>query len=202
MLPTHLVVGLAVAVPVTFAYPEFGAAILVGALIGSVLPDLDMYSGHRRSLHFPTVYPLAMVPAVLLGALAPSMMTVTIAFLLVGATIHSRMDLLGGSLELRPWEATSDRGVYDHVQGQWRAPKRWIRYDGSPEDLALCLVVGVPLAIILTGAIQWVVIAGLVIGTVYTILRRRLAETAVLLVGFMPGGVQQRVPPRYRQKQA
>ena len=199
MLPTHAVVGLAVTAPLLALAPDAATAAMAGALLGSVFPDLDLYSGHRRSLHFPTGYTLLAVPAVALAFLVQTPLTVALAAFVVGAALHCRMDRYGGGLELRPWEGNSERAVDDHVRGTWRRPKRWIRYDGAPEDAALLGVLGVPLTVTLAPPFQWVVVAALVVGITYGLLRRRLASLAPVVFGLVPDTLSGYVPERYRQ---
>lgn len=199
MLPTHATVGLAMAAPLAAFAPEFAPAALAGALLGSVFPDLDLYSGHRRTLHYPTVYALLAVPAVTLAAVSTLPATVTLAAFLVGATVHCRMDRYGGGLELRPWEGTSERAVYDHVRGRWRRPKRWIRYDGSPRDLALLAALSLPLLVVLEGPFRVVASAALVVGVLYVALRRRLAALAPAVFEYTPETLSRYVPERYRR---
>jgi hypothetical protein len=199
MLPTHAVVGLAIAAPLVVLRPELGPIALLGALLGSLVPDLDLYAGHRRTLHFPTGYTIAAVPAVVAALAVATPTAVGIAMLLVGAAAHCRMDRYGGGLELRPWEGTSDRAVYDHARGHWRRPKRWIRYDGAPEDFLLLLGLAVPLLALLETPFRWVVVGALAIGGTYALLRRRLADLAPTVFGAVPPGIERYVPKRYRQ---
>ncbi len=199
MLPTHALVGLAVVAPVAVLAPGHATPVLAGGLVGSVVPDLDMYAGHRRTLHYPTGYALAAVPAAGVALLAPTPAAVALALGLVGAALHCRMDRYGGGLELRPWEATSDRAVYDHLRGEWLAPRRWVRYDGAPEDVGLALALGAPLVVVLDDPFRRVVAAALLVGCVYGLLRRRLAAVATVLVGLLPDAVAGHVPERYRR---
>lgn len=199
MLPTHALVGLALAAPLALYAPEFAPAALLGALIGGILPDLDMYAGHRKTLHYPSGYPVAAVPAALLAVLWPTAVTVALAFGLLAAAAHCRMDVYGGGLELRPWEGTSERAVYDHARGEWLPPRRLIAYDGSPGDLALAALVGVPLFVVLDGAFAVVVAAALAVATVYVGLRRFLAELAPTVFGRVPEPLSEYVPERYER---
>lgn len=199
MLPTHVLAGLLLAVPVAWVFPEFESALFLGAIAGSVFPDLDMYAGHRRTLHYPVYYPVVALGVIVLAAVVTTPATVGLAAFLAAAALHCRMDELGGSLELRPWEHTSERAVYDHYNGTWRAPRRWVRYDGSPRDLLASLVVGLPLLVVLEGWPRWLVAALLVVATVYALLRKRLADVAELLVGFLPRTLREYVPFRYRE---
>ncbi|WP_338738910.1 hypothetical protein [Haloplanus salilacus] len=109
------------------------------------------------------------------------------------------MDRYGAGLELRPWESISERAVYDHVKGRWRAPKRWIRYDGAPGDVAVVVIVGVALLVVLSRPVRWIVAVTLTVGCVYGLLRRRLATFAPEVVGRMPDRVEARAPERYRR---
>jgi hypothetical protein len=198
MLPTHALVGLALAAPLAVYAPDLAPAALLGALVGGVLPDLDMYSGHRKTLHYPTLYPVAAVPVGVVAALSPAPVAVAAFFLLAAAAVHCRMDVYGGGLELRPWEATSDRAVYDHAREEWFRPRRFVTYDGSPGDLALSAMVGVPLLFVLEGPFAVVVAVALTVGTVYVLLRRFLAELAPTVFGRVPEPLSAYVPERYR----
>lgn len=198
MLPTHAVVGLAIAAPLVRFAPELAPAALAGGVVGGVFPDLDMYAGHRKTFHFPTLFVVAALPTALLAVFVPQPVVVAAAFFLLGAAVHCQMDRFGGGLELRPWEGTSDRAVYDHVRGRWRRPKRWIPYDGSPHDLVLLSAVSLPLLVVLDGAFRVVVALALAIGAVYVALRRRLANIAPVVFGYAPDWLAQYVPERYR----
>lgn len=198
MLPTHALVGMALALPVALAAPELAPAALFGGFFGGVLPDLDMYAGHRRTLHYPTLYPVAAVPTALLALVWSTPIAVGVAAVLVGAAVHSRMDIYGGGLELRPWEGTSDRAVYDHVRGRWRRPRRLVAYDGSKGDLAISAGVAVPMFFLLDAPFTFVAVTTVAVGLVYVLLRRRLAALAPLVFGRVPDGFTAYVPHRYR----
>lgn len=201
MLPTHAVVGLALAAPLSVVAPDIAPVALAGALAGSIFPDLDLYAGHRRTLHYPTIYALLAVPTVLVAVLLSHVVLVGTAAFLVGAAVHCRMDRYGGGLELEPWQGTSDRAVYDHVRDEWRTPKRWIRYDGSPRDLLVLASLSVPLLFVLDWPFWPIVAAALLIGTIYVVLRRRLASIAPTVFGYVPDRLTQYVPERYRDSE-
>lgn len=200
MLPTHALAGIALAVPLAVVSPELGVFALVGALIGGILPDLDMYAGHRRTLHYPTLYPIAALPAAAAAFVWTTPLTVALAFGLAAAALHCRMDVFGGGLELRPWEASSEKAVYDHVRGEWLAPRRWVRYDGSPGDLGLSVGLGALLFVVLDGPFTAVVVAFVAIAVVYVLLRRQLANLAPIVFGRVPTPFATYVPARYRQE--
>ena len=197
MLPTHALVGMALAVPLAVHSPTLATAALLGGLVGGVLPDLDLYWGHRRTLHYPTLYPLAVVPAAIAAFVWTVPATVALAVALLAAAAHCRMDVYGGGLELRPWEGTSDRAVYDHVRGEWLRPRRLVPYDGSRGDLALSAIAGVPLLLLLDGVFAAAAGAALVVAVVYTLLRRQLADLAASVFRRVPAPLAGYVPERY-----
>ncbi|AZH27246.1 metal-dependent hydrolase [Haloplanus aerogenes] len=191
------------ALPVAYVSPEFGAVALVAGLVGGVLPDLDLYAGHRKTLHYPVYYSALAAVALALAVAVPTLLTVATAFVLLGAAVHSVADAFGGGLELRPWEATSDRAVYDHYNRRWIAPRRWVRYDGSPGDFFLSVALAVPLLVSLGAPLRWLVVGALAVAAVYTTVRRVLPALAVVLVDrvltpLAPEGVLAYVPARYR----
>jgi hypothetical protein len=197
MATTHALVGFVIAAAAgSLGVPT--PVALVAAVAGSVVPDLDLYAGHRRTLHFPVLGPVAAVGAVGVavatgGALVPA----AIAVFLVGAAVHARLDVFGGGLELRPWEATSERAVYDHVRGRWVPPRRVVRYDGAPEDLAFAGVLGA-VAMPFHGAPALTAMGALlVVSAGYVLLRRPLAALAPRVAAMLPPSVRRRVPPRY-----
>lgn len=198
MLPTHVLGGMALVFPLLVVAPELATVGFVAGFLGGLFPDLDMYFGHRKTLHYPVYYSALAGGAVLTSLLSPSVITVAGAFFILGAAVHSVADVFGGGLELRPWEETSDRAVYDHFHGRWIAPRRVIRYDGAVEDLLLSAVLAVPLVVLVDGILQLVVVGVFLVGFTYTVLRRRLAALVPGLVRVLPPSIASYLPARYR----
>jgi hypothetical protein len=185
------------ALPVALANPELSGIAFAAGLLGGILPDLDMYVGHRKTLHYPYYYSVTAAVAVPLALAVPSAPTVAPAVFLVAAAVHSVADVFGGGLELRPWEGTSDRAVYDHYNGRWVAPRRWIQYDGSPSDFLCSLALAVLLLSHVEGPLRLFVFVAVAVGGVYVILRRRLATVAQRVVTLLPEMLHSHVPARY-----
>ena len=202
MLPTHALSGMVLGLAVSAVAPEFGPVAIAAGLLGGVFPDLDLYSGHRKTLHFPVYYSLAAGVALVVAVLGPSPWTVAAALFLLAAAVHSVADAFGGGLELRPWEGTSDRAVYNHYHGRWITPRRLVGYDGSPGDLLLSGALAVPLVLTLDGPFQWVVVVSVAVAGTYTAVRRHLPDVADVLVGdllvsVVPEALRTHVPDRY-----
>lgn len=66
--------------------------------------------------------------------------------------------------------------MYLHPRNRWLAPKRWVRYDGAPEDLVLTGVLSVPGLLLFEGPVRTLTVAGLVVGVVYTVVRKRVPD--------------------------
>jgi hypothetical protein len=198
MATTHALAGVALALLVSVFVPGAGGLPVAAAAVGGLLPDVDLAGAHRKTLHFPVYYSVAAVVAGAVAALVTTTATLAVALFLAAAALHSVMDAAGGGLEPRPWLARSDRAVYNHAAGRWVRPRRWIRYDGAPEDLLLCVALAVPALLAFDGAAQWAVVAALVVSTVYTLLRKPLVRAADRLVPLIPADVFDRLPDRVR----
>lgn len=198
MATTHALFGVALASVAARVAPEFAPVALVAAVAGSVFPDLDLYAGHRRTLHFPVYYAVIAVPALALAVALPASGTVALALFVLGAAVHSLTDVLGGGLELKPWQATSERAVYDHYRGRWLRPRRWVRYDGAPEDFLVAAVLAVPPLATFDGAIRAFVVAVLLVSGGYALLRKPLATLAETLAMAVPPGLRPHLPQRFR----
>lgn len=197
MATTHVLAGIALASVAIYATPELAPIAVVAAILGGFFPDLDLYAGHRKTLHFPVYYPVMAIVALIVAAIFPGPVTVAIGYFLLAAAFHCVMDAFGGGLELRPWLGTSERAVYDHFNGRWIPPKRAIRYDGAPEDLALAGVLALPGLVLFDGFVPPLVAGLLLVSAVYTLLRKRLVEVATLLLALVPEEILVRIPERF-----
>jgi hypothetical protein len=197
MATTHALFGTALAVAVARVAPEYAAVALVAGVAGSVFPDLDLYAGHRRTLHYPVYYALLAVPAMGVALAATTPATVALGVFLAGAAAHSLMDVFGGGLELRPWRATSERAVYDHFRGRWVPPRRWVRYDGAPEDVLVAGAFATPALAVYEGPVEAFVLAVLGVSAGYALLRKPLAALAERLASQVPPAVRSRLPERF-----
>lgn len=194
MATTHALVGVCIGVAAAAVAPvEVGTAVVAG-VVGGFGPDLDLLWDHRKTLHFPGFGSLAALAAVGVAGVAPSVVTITFAVGAVAAAVHAVSDLIGGGLSLRPWDPSSDRGVYEHVRGRWHPPRRWIRYDGSPEDAFLAVAFGLVAYAGTSGVVRSLVVGLVVVSVVYAIVRRRLVDGGRRLLALLPPGLVRLIP--------
>ncbi|MFP8958474.1 metal-dependent hydrolase [Natrialbaceae archaeon A-CW3] len=194
MATTHAFAALAVAAVVATVFPEFAFVVAAAAIAGGVFPDIDLYAGHRRTLHFPVYYWVLGVVSVVVAILVTTPTTVGLSVFVLAAGIHSTMDIFGGGLELKPWEGTSDRAVYSHYHDRWLEPRRWIRYDGAPEDLLLSCLLVLPAVVIFDDLIETVVLGLLAVSIGYVLIRKPLVVVAEWILERIPEQVFDAIP--------
>ncbi|MCD2198727.1 metal-dependent hydrolase [Halobacterium sp. KA-4] len=177
MATTHAAMGVLLATPLFWVAPYFAVPAALAAMAGGVFPDLDLgVLEHRKTLHYPEHYwPLA-AAAFGIAVGAPSALTVAVAFFLLSAAVHSVTDAFGGGLGARPWANDDQRGVYSHTRRRWIRPRRWIRYDGAPEDLLAVVVLSIPALALYDGLVRRLMVAMLAVSVVYTLARKRLPD--------------------------
>ncbi|MFC6823970.1 metal-dependent hydrolase [Halopelagius fulvigenes] len=201
MATTHALAGVVLAVVFAAFFPETAAGTVpipvVAAALGGVFPDFDLYVAHRKTLHFPVYFSMLAAPALAVALLVPTTLTLSVALFFAAAALHSAMDALGGGLELKPWLGTSDRAVYSHYHGRWIPPRRWIRYDGAPEDLAAAVLFAAPTLYAFDGYVQTGVLVALGISAAYVVLRKPMVTAAERIVAALPAGVLAYVPNRF-----
>lgn len=201
MATTHALAGVTLAVTVGALFPESAAGTsllpIAAAALGGLFPDFDLYAGHRRTLHFPVYFGVAAAIAAAVAVAVGTPLAVAAAFFLVAAALHSAMDALGGGLELKPWLGTSDRAVYSHYHGRWIRPRRWVRYDGAPEDLVLAVGLAVPAVLALDGLAESAVFVAVAVSATYVLLRKPMVLAAETLVDALPDQYVSRLPARF-----
>lgn len=198
MALTHLLMSLAIAtfvIPVVSEYVT-PTVVLATAIVGGLSPDLDLIARHRRTLHYPVVFPfltLAFLTLFLISGLVAGLL----GGLLFGvATLHVLTDILGGSAEQAPWNPDTEFGVYNHVLGCWHRPKRVVQYSGSPGDFLLGVGFGT-IAYLAPGTtvlMDSVIVFLILIAGGYSLLRKRLSNLASYLDEYLSPRVSRLIP--------
>jgi hypothetical protein len=174
MATTHAFVGLALASAYAALGGDHATAAAVGALAGGVFPDLDLVAEHRKTLHFPEYYAVLAAASVPVALVVESAVAVGAGAFLVSAAVHAITDAFGGGIEARPWRAESDRAVFLHTRDAWARPRRYVRYDGAPEDLAVGVAFAIPGWVAFAGWVRSVIVLGVLLSGVYVLVRKRL----------------------------
>ncbi|MFC5970769.1 metal-dependent hydrolase [Halomarina salina] len=175
MATTHALAGIVVASVAALLVPDHATTALLAGAAGGLFPDLDAVVGtHRKTLHFPAYGWVVAVPAVGLAVLVTGPWSVALACFTTAAAFHALSDWAEGGVEWRGWERNTDRAVYCHLTGEWLTAKRWVRYDGAPEDLLCSAVLAGVALLVVSGLTRWLVVGLLAVGTVYTLVRRRV----------------------------
>lgn len=198
MATTHAYIGLAAAVaslPVTARHAP-ATSVLLAAFVGGLVPDLDLVTSHRKTLHFPVLYPVAGCALLGLSGVVGGQAVFVFGIALASSGLHSLSDVLGGGVGYEPWEQSSSKAVYNHVLGRWHRPRRIVRYSGAPEDFVLCAAVAIPVILspLLGPPVRALLLATLVGSGVYAVSRRRLPGIAASLRSVLPATVIHRLP--------
>lgn len=207
MATTHALVGVALAVLAGVVFPESAAGTsllpVAAAAVGGLFPDFDLYSGHRQTLHFPVYFNVAAAVALVVAAVTPvfapgaAVATASVALFLLAAGVHSAMDAVGGGLELKPWRGESERAVYSHYHARWIRPRRWVRYDGAPEDLLVVVGVAAPVVYTVDGAVETGILVAVGISAAYVVVRKPMVVVTQAVVDALPERVVERLPARF-----
>jgi len=177
MVTTHALLGVALSGAVVAFAPGLAPVAGAAGFLGGTFPDLDLFVGrHRRTLHYPVLGWGVALPAAGHAALAPTPATLALAAFFCAFALHAAMDALGAGDELRPWERTSDEGVYDHLRGRWIAPRYLVRYDGAPEDVLLTAVGAGAAVALFDGGLRWLAVGCLLLAVAYAVVRRRVPD--------------------------
>ena len=198
MALTHGFMSLALATLVLPVVSEYVAPPLVfaAAVVGGVLPDLDVLARHRRTLHSPVLLPVLACCSLALFFLLGGPALLLVGIFVGAAGLHALVDVLGGSAERAPWDPVTEFGVYNHVLRRWHRPRRLVRYSGAPEDFLLGagFAFAATLSPWTTPAVDLVVVGLLGVAGVYTLARRRLAAIATRLNARVPSWARGLLP--------
>lgn len=179
MLPTHIITGLVIVFPFIYMFQDYTTAIVLVSVLGSFLPDIDMFFGkHRKTLHFPVYSVILLLFLIMISLFYYSLWNILLFVFLISYIIHVIGDIAGSGWEKEPWEQREERVVYDHINEQWIRAKRYIDYDGSKKDAIVLLIGAVTLISVTTVfsvynlLLYSIIISCIVSGVIYTAFRK------------------------------
>lgn len=188
MAPAHVLFGLLVGLGVSGGAVDQG--ILAAAVTGSLVPDFDFLLKHRKSLHFPIYGTILGCLITVNGLIFELYVLIVIGTALLCVGVHSVLDIFGGVLGLRPWEKDSGNLVYNHYEDSWISNSDisfGVGYDGSPLDLLVTTVISFTLILSYSNTtLRAFVLLLLLIGCLYSVLRKRLVQAVLILVNYTP----------------
>mgnify|MGYP006265906321 CR=1 FL=1 len=199
MLPTHIIVGMFLSLSVLYIEPNYINSVILVSIFGSLIPDLDMYYGHRKTLHYPVFCSIATLLSFCILIFITNIYSISLFFFFMTLSIHPLLDILSSGLEIRPWENTSKKAVYNHYSKQWIAPLHIIPYDGSKEDLSVLLILSIPLMVYLGQPFYSLIIVLNIIGILYTLSRKILPEFIKPVIKIVPDNYRKYIPDRYQE---
>ncbi|MFQ3307977.1 MAG: hypothetical protein ACI977_000192 [Candidatus Nanohaloarchaea archaeon] len=173
MATTHGLIGVLTALPLYFISPELFMAGVTGAFAGGIFPDLDLYHGHRKMLHYPLYYNFAWMAILPVLLIYPVPNTAAVFFFLLSAGVHCYSDRFGGPKDSRPWKNDSGEAVYSHYHSKWLRPEKIIPYDGSKEDFVVLLLASIPTIYLIRGNLRLITILLVIMSGLYTLFRRK-----------------------------
>jgi hypothetical protein len=198
MALTHGFMSLALAVLVLPFVSDHVAAPLLLAVtfVGGVVPDTDLLANHRKTLHYPIIYPILTLLLVGGFLLTSSALFLLLTFAIGAAALHCLSDILAGGAELEPWNPATGHGVYNHVLKRWHRPRRYVRYSGAPEDFFISLVFAMVAVWSATTSVTADVglLCLLAAAGIYSLLRKRLRRIATFGIALVPLRLQFLVP--------
>lgn len=184
MATTHAAFGAVLGLLSFVFFPEHTTAAVLAGFFGGLFPDVDLYVGrHRKTLHYPAYY---WVPVILFSStvlLWSSPLLVVGLFFFLAAAAHSASDIVGAGVEARPWQRKNSHAVYLHTHKRWVSARYWVPYDGSPQDLILCLVLFSPVMLAMTdSSIILLIYASMATSIAYSCVRKFLPDVADWLI--------------------
>ena len=193
MITTHILVGGCLGLLSTFLSPGHVTTAILAGMVGGMVPDLDIFMEHRKTLHRPIQFTVLSILLLMLVMVQPSELTVVLAFTVSSMLLHSVFDIFSNGKTMRPEIETDDRAVYNHVKSEWIEPRRWV-LDASRPDLIITLSAAT--ALLFTSQLVLLTQTVMATGVVYFFTKKhvqryltgyaRFSEFFQVLVGFGP----------------
>lgn len=178
MLPTHIVIGLILFLPISNIYQNYPSVILLASITGSIFPDFDMiYMNHRKTLHPIFIYFSLSIIFLLLSIVTDNLYIIFLSVMIPASFIHTLFDTFGTNRKKHPWKYDNKNVVYSYILGRWIKGRRYIEYDGCIKDLLLLLFSSI-LFIYYNNMIKYTVVVYICIsiGLTYTLVRKRVPK--------------------------
>jgi hypothetical protein len=166
MLPTHVMASIVLFLLVS---PNFvSPSVLPFFIVGALLPDLDIKLIHRRSLHFPFIYPI-------IAVIMYFSSFYHLSALFISASLHCVMEIAGN--DAGEFVEREKGALYNHLTREWISGFCWIKEDGGFRDLlVLSILSGISLIISSSLVIGLITALSVISGLTYYTIRDRVEE--------------------------
>lgn len=172
---THILVGILLSAGISQLAGLSVTPFMIAGAVGGLFPDIDLLFTHRKTFHYPFIFPILTIISVAIYAVVQLETLLFLTAFMAAAAAHSAMDVLGGGKEMRPWRETDDRAVYDHLRQRWVKPLR-LFYDGSLPDLILAIISAVGILYAVSSGADVIISLLVVLAIIYTLLRRVVTQ--------------------------
>lgn len=163
MLPTHILAGGSLGLLLSFTAPEMRFTLIIAGMLAAVLPDLDMFFEHRKTLHRPIEFFLMLIVVSSIFMITGSPLFLILSVILGSVNLHVAYEIFGNGKTMNTELKHDDRCVYDHWNGEWIKPLMIIT-TGSSKDLALAVVSSLPLLLYQKGSVLTITLVVLSLG--------------------------------------
>lgn len=172
IFPTHVLVGGFVGAVISAFVAVNPLPIVFMGMVAALLPNLDLFMEHRKTLHRPFQY--AVVSIVLLGLVAfrPHPGVVALATVFTSLALHSWLKSLTEGQGLREDAMDAERAVYDHIRDQWMSARELTPMGGIP-DVVIGLSAGF-LAITFAPESAVLIVPVMAVSVVFAATRKRI----------------------------
>jgi len=178
MLPTHILAGGTIGLVLSVLAPEMQSSMIITGMLAGILPDLDMFFEHRKTLHRPLQFSLTAITLFGVYLALNNALLLALSAVFASAGLHTVSEILGQGKTMNPDLKKDDRCVYNHINGSWINPVRLIKV-GSFRDLTLSAIFSAPLLILGTRLISALSIFILSIGLIQFLLNDWLTKNVL-----------------------
>jgi len=198
MLTTHILIGGAFGSLVALFIPPYVFPAVVAGMVGGLLPDIDTFLHHRKTMHWPVIGTISVAIALPLFLSYPSPLTASLFFFLGGFSLHAWSDVLSAGDELRPWQEKDDRAAYNHLKQEWITARRLV-HDGSLFDFLLSIGAAATIYLLTDGLLSSLLIALVSISLIYSTVRKKFVKHAPDHINSYSGFVKHLLTRIFRQ---
>ena len=192
MLPTHVLIGGLSALSISALVSQPQTWLIIVGMTAAILPDLDIFIEHRKTLHRPKEYIIGLGLFSSIFFLNGSSLSLYLTVFFLGLISHIILDLLAYGKTMNPDLKEDGRCMYDHLSSKWIKPLK-IAKPGSKKDLILGTIASIPLLLTENTIIIYISISNIVIGTLFVYMMEWITENLLSDYDRFSEAIQQKI---------